>query len=311
MSNILIMLSTYNGEQYLRQQLDSLFSQVFLDFHILVRDDGSSDKTLSLLEEYMNRYGNMTILACDNIGASKSFHALISYASKDMPKYDYYAFCDQDDVWYSDKLETALSILEQSKSIYNLYFCSPEVVDSNLKPIQCSRENIINNIQGNIVASHILGCTMVFNYALLEKVSKLSSNENFMNYNESIPLHDGWVALVAYAFKAFIFYDKTPHIKYRQHEKNVVGAVRSPILQLRHRIERYMKSGGQKRAKCSLAYDLFATELDIDNRDILHKFQVYPHGIKNKCRLLFDKSIYQYDFSTNMGLAAMILLNRL
>ena len=105
MCSVLVMLSTYNGEKFLAQQLDSLYKQKKVDVFILVRDDGSNDKTLEILNQYKDKYGKMIVLAQSNIGVAQSFFSLMYYAVTEMPKFDFYAFCDQDDVWFENKLE--------------------------------------------------------------------------------------------------------------------------------------------------------------------------------------------------------------
>ena len=103
-NKVLILVSTYNGEKYLPEQLDSLYAQEGVDIHILVRDDGSKDNTIGILKNYQGSKGKMTIIEGENIGAGQSFLALINEATTNYPDYDYYAFCDQDDVWYGNKV---------------------------------------------------------------------------------------------------------------------------------------------------------------------------------------------------------------
>ena len=101
---IAIMLSTYNGEKYIRKQLDSLVNQSYKAYmKVFVRDDGSTDNTLSILEEYIEKI-NLTIIKGENVGPGKSFWKLFMNQNINA---DYYAFCDQDDIWDSDKLKKA------------------------------------------------------------------------------------------------------------------------------------------------------------------------------------------------------------
>lgn len=310
MKKVLIMLSTYNGEKYLSEQLDSLYAQEGVDTHILVRDDGSKDKTTSILEEYNLIHHNITIVKGKNVGATKSFHQLIQMAVSDFSGYDYYSFCDQDDVWYSDKICTAYEKLENIDNKYKLYFCVPEIVDEKLSLKNVPHMKIINNLYGNIVSSHILGCTMVLNYSLLEKVASLVNSELYQQKHIHIPLHDGWTALVAYALDAGIVYDQTPHIKYRQHGGNVVGAGTSRWSKIRSRIKRYVNKGGQKQQKCVLLYRFLSHEISETNKKIILKIINYKNGFRTKSSLLFEKNIYQYDIATNIGLFFMIVINK-
>ena len=103
-----ILLSTYNGEKYLSEQLDSLFSQAYNDFRIIGRDDGSSDKTKDILLEYKNKFNNkLDVYFENNVGPKNSFLELIKKS-----KNDYVMFCDQDDIWFDNKLEVMMDVIK-------------------------------------------------------------------------------------------------------------------------------------------------------------------------------------------------------
>lgn len=299
------MLSTYNGHKYIREQLDSLFTQEGVEIHILVRDDGSKDSTVDILKEYQELYGKMTIHADKNVGAAMSFHTLISYASKEVDKYDYFAYADQDDVWMSDKLVSAVKMLDRSGAKTKLYFCLPELVDAELNILPSKKPCVANNLKGNIVTSHILGCTQVFNGHLLRLVSMYRPNTQ-----DRIPLHDGWTALVAYAFNADVIFDKDKYIKYRQHGNNVVGSNKSFIEVQKARISRYFNGRSLKSGKCQLVLDVYDDLLGVNNKEILTNCVSYKNSFKAKMKMLFDIGFFQYDFTTNVGVFFMILFNK-
>lgn len=136
MKRICVMLSTYNGEQYLREQLDSIYGQQGVDFHILVRDDGSSDGTLQILYEYRKKKGRMRVKEGTNLGSKKSFYELCFMAEAAEDVFDYYAFADQDDVWYPDKLSRAVKALDTVDGCSDkLWYGGVRLVDCNLNPI--------------------------------------------------------------------------------------------------------------------------------------------------------------------------------
>ena len=304
-SKILIIMSTYNGQKYIREQLDSLYAQKDVDIHILVRDDGSKDDTVSILQEYRQNYGHMTIHAEENVGAAMSFHTLISYASKEVDKYDYFAYADQDDVWMSDKLVSAVKMLNRSEAKTKLYFCLPELVDAELKILPSKRPCVANNLKGNVVTSHILGCTQVFNGHLLRLVAMYRPNAQ-----ERVPLHDGWTALVAYAFDADVIFDTNKYIKYRQHGNNVVGANKSFIEVQEVRFARYFNGQSLKSGKCQLVLEVYSDLLGARNKEILTNCVSYKKSFKTKMKMLFDSGYFQYDFTTNVGVFLMILFNK-
>ena len=110
MERVIVLMSTYNGEKYLRNQIESLLRQVDVEIEILVRDDGSKDGTLGILEEYKNSReysGKLSYYVGPNVGPAKSFLDLIKHA----PEAEYYALCDQDDTWLPDKLKIAVEAI--------------------------------------------------------------------------------------------------------------------------------------------------------------------------------------------------------
>lgn len=306
MKKVLIMLSTYNGEKFLSEQLDSLYAQEGVDIHILVRDDGSKDNTVEILREYQCSRGNMTICAEANIGAALSFHTLISYATKEIQNYDYFAYADQDDVWMSNKIWSAVSLLESSTAKSKLYCCMPELVDSELRPLPSKHIRICNNLKGNIITNHILGCTQVFNGVLLNLISMYNPNPA----KHKVPLHDAWTALVAYAFNSEVIVDTRQFIKYRQHANNVVGSNINFFETQKSRIKRYINGQSIKSNKCKLMLDVYSNILDKNNKDVLTECTAYKQDFNSKMNMLFDREYYQYDLITNIGAFLMILFNK-
>lgn len=215
MKTVQVLPSTYNGENYLREQLDSLITQEGINIKISVRDDGSTDSTLDILEEY-RKDGELEYYAEENIGYTKSFLTLASYYSD---KAGYYAFCDQDDVWETQKLIAAVKRLNQnSTSPYKLYFSNLKIVDRYLNIIgykDYSNKNI--KLGGNMVRHGISGCVMVFNNELLKLTVK---NKCF----EEVKIgHDAWIYRVCSSVGGAVVFDPNSYIKYRQHGNNVTG----------------------------------------------------------------------------------------
>lgn len=307
MNKVLIMLSTYNGEKYLREQLDSLYAQEGVDIHILVRDDGSKDNTLGILKKHKEQNGKMTILPAANAGAAKSFHLLAHYAFTEMPEFDYYAFCDQDDVWLGNKLISACDYLNKSTSQYKLYYGPATLVDGNLTPLHTPFAKIVNNLEANIFASRSLGCTQVFNKAMLEKFVFL--HEYVINARDGVfvPLHDGWMSLIAYALGADVIVNEESHILYRQHEHNVVGANENILNRTTRRFKRFFSGTCPKSTKCRLVLDVMGIEIPESNRKILAMCANYKKNIASRFKLATYSRLYQYSGLDNLGLSATIL----
>ena len=129
--SVQVVMSTYNGEKYLKEQIDSILSQEGVDVRLYIRDDGSSDRTTDILASYQE-HKNVKIEKGNNLGFAKSFLTALD----ECDEADYYAFSDQDDVWEKDKLSTAIEILEEESQSTPLLYCSAlQRVDENLNPL--------------------------------------------------------------------------------------------------------------------------------------------------------------------------------
>lgn len=219
---IAILLSTYNGEKYLEQQLNSIISQTFKDFKLYVRDDGSTDRTLEILNSYASKYPNIIICKDDknNVGASKSFMSLLGKVEA-----DYYMFCDQDDVWFESKIQTSLSIIKseeaRSFNIPLLIHTDLIVVDENLNILKSSLWNN-NKLYPNKYNSEYLkvvnvvtGCTCLFNRLARDIAIRIKCE---------IIMHDFWLSICVDSAGGKIISLPFPSIYYRQHQNNVIGA---------------------------------------------------------------------------------------
>ena len=185
---ITILLSTYNGEKYLKEQLDSLFAQT-KNIYVFARDDGSSDNTLNILEGYKQN-NRLDFYTGENLGAAKSFMDLLKTA----PKSEFYSFCDQDDVWDKDKIEVALDYLKKYDNSIPLLYCSAtRPVDADLKPIKVGdkKKKFKLTFGESLVHPLASGCTFVFNYAL----KKLFDGKDI----DFVSIHDRYVHKVAAA----------------------------------------------------------------------------------------------------------------
>lgn len=307
MNKVLIMLSTYNGHKYLREQLDSLYAQEEVEIHILVRDDGSKDDTLEILKDYKEHKGKMTILPTPNVGAAKSFHLIAHYALTEMRDFNYYAFCDQDDVWLKDKLYKSCISLDKSTALYKLFYGPATLVDRYLNPLGASSFMIVNNLEANIFASRSLGCTQVFNKALLEKFVSLFDYVSNANPNDFIPLHDGWMSLIAYALDADVIVGDEPLMLYRQHGHNVVGANENYFERTTKRLKRFFRGSCPKSSKCKLVLNVLGNDIPQENYQLLDLCANYKDSVVKRIKLATTSNMYQYSVADNIGLWATIV----
>lgn len=227
MCSVAVLLATYNGEKYLREQLDSLLRQIGVKVEILVRDDGSDDDTTIILDEYQNQ-GLIEWYSGEHMGVQKGYLDLLKHASKA----DYYAFCDQDDVWDDDKLLYAVMELEQMPVEKPLiYYCGQRLVDENLNLLSIHNIDIKRSSYTNFLISNVAGCTAVFNKNLLDAINYATPN--------FILMHDSWAFKVCLALGGRYYADSSAHINYRQHGNNVAGlngGIRGKIQQIKRYI---------------------------------------------------------------------------
>lgn len=210
-NNITVLMSTYNGEKFLREQINSIMAQKGVNLNLVVRDDGSKDKTLSILEEYKSK-GQLTYYTGSNIGPQYSFMDLLVNSEQN----DYYAFSDQDDFWLEDKLYSAISYLKEHNDKPALYICQTQLTDANL--------NLRDNIEvhpkltfgESLIYSYASGCTFVFNKKLKDFIAA-------HKIPDKLPMHDIWIILSNMAIDGYTYFDTNAHILYRQHENNEIG----------------------------------------------------------------------------------------
>lgn len=241
MKKIIILISTYNGAEFLETQLDSILLQTYSNIMIYIRDDGSDDDTVSIVEKYQKKNNNIILIKGENVGARNSFFKLISELPE---RADYYAFCDQDDYWYPEKIEKGIMELEKTEGVnIPLMYCSAlQVTDEELNII--GRMNDIKNKRligfGNALVENInTGCTCIINDKLFEMLRM--TKERYVN---SILMHDWWIYLVASCFGQIIF-DDNSYIKYRQHENNCIGAKYSITDKYKKKLRSFHKDIGR------------------------------------------------------------------
>lgn len=220
MDKIVILLATYNGEKYLKEQLESLLNQSYNDFTVIIRDDGSTDSTFAIIEKYRDRYPDRFLVINDAVqhrGARDSFMYLLECVDA-----DYYFFCDQDDVWLPNKVEISLHKMKKMEAAYPglpvMVHTDLRIVDENLSPLYDSlwrwagfdvdlNKKFNYSVMGNVFT----GCTMIINSAARQKSLPIHPKS---------AMHDEWIGLIVAK------YGKVDNIKeqtilYRQHGKNV------------------------------------------------------------------------------------------
>jgi len=235
---VVILLATYNGESFLRAQIDSLFAQSHKNLRVLVRDDGSQDETMEILANYASTYPNIfQVMQGPNLGFVGNFLALIAAAPADAAAY---FFCDQDDVWLSEKVASACRLMQTVPSGPVMYFGRLSVVDETLQPLYLSPLLQRWSFGNALLESQVTGCTIAFNAEALQVLQDVKPRA------DRIVAHDWWIYLVMNALGTLV-YDPEPHILYRQHGKNSLGAARSRFQQWQQRWNNFRQGRWAKR----------------------------------------------------------------
>lgn len=219
-----VLLATYNGERFLDEQMRSLLSQTYTEWHLIIRDDGSTDNTLAIIQRYKEQYPKKITIVEDNLanlGACRNFGKILEQSNS-----DYAMFCDQDDVWLPGKIELTLKKMERLEEQYGidrplLIYTDMYVVNDALSIISDSfwRRQVINpcigkSLSRSLVINVATGCTVMINKKLREMA---------IPFPDDVLMHDWWVGLLSVTLGENDRVDE-PTMYYRQHETNVAGA---------------------------------------------------------------------------------------
>ena len=219
MEKVDILLATYNGARFLKEQLDSILNQTHSDFRLIISDDKSTDKTRSIIEEYAAKDSRIECyFQKKNLGVIKNFEFLMRKVEN-----KYFMFSDQDDIWKENKIEKSLEVMEKEEA--DLVYSDLEVVDRDLNTIYKSYWKLkgldnkvkkYNDFSALYLNNYITGCTMLCKKSFIDLILPLPTRSKYV-------LHDYWVALIV-SQHGKMSYIKEPLIKYRQHKDNKIGS---------------------------------------------------------------------------------------
>lgn len=257
-----ILMATYNGENYLSEQIESLLDQTYENWILLIRDDGSKDSTVDIIKIYEKKYPMKIKLLIDGkkgLGAKNNFLELLKNS-----KENYIMFCDQDDVWLPNKIEITLEKMLKEEKGATLVHTDLKVVNKNLKIINDSFWKFQNlnpkRKQYNylIVQNNITGCTMMLNKEL---VNLLKINFPFQNGI----MHD-WIIGIIASLKGKIEYLNEPTILYRQHGKNDIGAKKYNLIYFLEKFLKNRKEIKLKNEQVKYQIEEIITKLECDDK---------------------------------------------
>lgn len=216
-----ILMATYNGQEYIREQIDSILCQTYSNFRLIICDDNSQDETYKILKEYENKDKRIIVYKNnENLGYIKNFERLLSLVEN-----EYFMLSDQDDVWYDTKIIDSLDLLNKENA--DLIFTDLEVVDEKLNTLNNSFNRLmkyrrkilkVNNYNRVYLYNVVTGCTIFSKSKYINDILPLPNNKNL--------IHDHYIPLIVSLKGGKIEYLDKPAIKYRQHTNNQVGTDR-------------------------------------------------------------------------------------
>ena len=274
-----ILLATYNGARYLREQIESLYAQTFTGWTLYVHDDGSTDGTQAILAEYARMKDNFVVLDYPGQhGAKANFLSLLR-----MVEARYYFFADQDDVWLPDKMErcmrqmlhTEQENVEKHADSAVLVCCDVCVVDERLQEMSPSlwkqagtHPEFLNTFAAGAATPFVTGCTMLINRQARETVLWKQAGKATM--------HDAFITLCVLKAGGKVVPLYQPLMYYRQHGTNTLGAYRKEEDNIRHKFS-HLHAVVKRNAE-------WWAMLRALNYGSLFKFLKYKYIYKQKCR---------------------------
>lgn len=267
-----ILMATYNGADYLSEQIDSIIGQTVEDWRLLISDDCSNDGTLQLIDEYCKADSRICLVSHGKRygSARDNFISLAKHATS-----EYVMFCDQDDVWLNRKIEITLRKMRELEEIGSegdpcLVFTDLAVVDSGLEIMSesftaCSHIDPSRTELRMVLAQSIgAGCTMMLNKPLVELF-------NEAEVTDRIVMHDWWATLLASAFGRIAYVSETT-VLYRQHGSNAVGAVKYNPAKSACNVAMMVDSVRKTVGQASLFYELYSKRLKAKERETVKAF---------------------------------------
>lgn len=303
MKTITVVMSAYNGSRYIVQQLDSIFAQKGVDVTCFVRDDGSKDDTLQVLENYQKALpvGKLLFERGENVGWERSF----LLALKEAPKSEYYAFADQDDIWFEDKLISGIKMLENASDSDKplMYHCNKLSVTEDLKPFphQVRRTPQPLNRQNAMIQEYAQGCAIILN----EQARKLV----LQHIPHAKLAHDFWCGLVCYLFGQ-VFYDNTPRFYHISHGNNASGEGHT-LGSWYGRFKSIFKKSNIYFAPYDDLLEGYCDLLNAEDKQFINKAKNYRHSIKYRVALLFSSIFIRDSIMGTLCLKVAILINKL
>lgn len=300
-----ILLAAYNGERFLAEQIESILAQDYDNIRLYISDDGSRDRTADIAKHYADRETGRIIFTQNSKNSGSATANFFNLLHKSTAPY--VMFCDQDDVWFKDKVSTSIAALKRAEAAYGaemplLLHTDLTVADENLNVTAKSMFKLQHLDSGSVtvrklaVQNVVTGCTMALNRSLADRLKYTP---------RSVPVHDWWIALYTACCGKIIFVDK-PTLLYRQHGRNVCGAqdMSNPAYMLERagQLERsrLMVSYGYKQA-AEMA-EMCAEEIGEENQKLLSGFgKLQNQGYLKKLSFVSKNKLWKDGLVRKLG----------
>jgi glycosyltransferase involved in cell wall biosynthesis len=301
MSTVAILLCTYNGARFLPAQLASLANQSFTNWRLHASDDGSTDETRAVIAQHQGRLGSAPITV--RSGPCQGFvRNFLGLACDPSIQSDYFAYCDQDDMWEPDKLSRAVAWLDTCPPHIPAMYCSRTMLIDD-KGLQCGFSRAYRrtpSFRNALVQSIASGNTIVFNDAARALLMVCGSAAK-------IPSHDWWTYLLVTGAGGQVYYDQVPQVRYRMHGDNVIGTNAGS----RNRVHRlYMLSRGQFVRWTEMhiaALEPFRPHMTPENRALFDLFCVSrKRGFIGRQIGFLKSGVYRQTFLDDLGLVVAV-----
>jgi glycosyltransferase involved in cell wall biosynthesis len=299
-------MCTFNGAQYLNEQLISIANQSYKNWHLYVSDDGSIDHTLEILRVFQSRHGENRVVIFDGPkqGPTKNF---LSLAYRVHQQCDYFAFCDQDDIWHEDKLSRAIKFLGSPKQNYpSLYCSSTRYISQSGDYLQGSYVfKKAPSFKNALVQSIAGGNTMVFNKAAASLLAKTP-------FASTLEAHDWWLYILTAGCGGQVYYDPKPSIDYRQHSGALVGenqSLRAKYIRIKKLLDGRFRGWNDKNIE---ALTDFVDQLTAENLTTLSWFyKIRFQSLLIRMYAFFCSGIRRQTFIGNVALFIGLIFKKI
>lgn len=309
MKKVAVILSTYNGEQYVEEQLNSIILQSYDDITIFIRDDGSQDDTVSIIKKVMeNNASRKEIVLLEdkkgNLGFGNSFLTILKAAEG----FDYYAFCDQDDRWLEDKILRAVQMLERSDSGRPAMYASNYYIADDKLNVQGEYAKTFDHASYTLAQVFMGGFVSGFTMVINDPLKKLA-----LEQKEDMELlsHDKWVSAVLVGMEGTFYYDSQPQICYRRHKGTASPTDQNQLQRWIWRWKNVMAGDflGKTRQMARMYEEIYGTQI-IKKKDQSFLKAFTRKGVKGYFKRLFIGQRLRRSFFGEIMVRALLLLGK-